>query len=137
MLILSCSSTASGNNTWEGIRGSFLRVAVYQFTADEDDLSKVKENIMEAGKARAALLLVSHSSLIIERGRVNSESDALLNKVISEIVENGRFVSLDLKESGYALAFIEYDITTLTEALNKINMDNSAVSPLNPPEGDF
>ena len=124
ILILSCSSTLSVNNNWEGIRGNIFRVAVYQFTADEDDLNKVKENIFESGKRRAALLLVSYSSLIIERSRVNSESDALLNKVIIEIIEQGRLVSTNFKDTGYALAFIEYDIASLTEALNEINRDN-------------
>lgn len=128
ILILSCSSTIPGKNNWEGIRGSFFRVAVYQFTADEDDLNKVKENIVEAGKRRAALLLISYSSLVIERSRVNAESDALLNKVIIEIIEQGKPVSMDFKDTGYALAFIEYDITTLTEALNEINRDNSDYS---------
>lgn len=128
MLILSCSSTLSGNNNWEGIRGSVFRAAVYQFTADEDDLNKVKENIFEAGKRRAALLLISYSSLVIERSRVNSESDALLNKVIIEIIEQGKLVSMDFKDTGYVLAFIEYDITSLTEALSEINRDNSDYS---------
>ncbi len=125
ILILSCSSTSSNNNAWEGIRGNIFRVAVYQFTADEDDLNKVKENIFEAGKRRAALLLVSYSSLIIERSRVNAASDALLNKVIIEIIEKGEPVSMNFKDTGYALVFIEYDITTLTEALSEINRDNS------------
>lgn len=132
MLILSCSTTLPVDNKWEGIKGNILRVSVYEFAADEDDVSKVKENIIEAGKARGALLLVSYSSLTIERTRVNPTSDALLNKAISEIIEKGSIVSMDLRDTGYSLAFIEYDITDLNEVLNKINMDKAAAGPLNP-----
>ena len=94
LFLISCTATSvSYDNRWEGIRENTLHIAVYQFTADEENDSKVKENILEAAKSRGALLLVSYASIRIDRSRVNSSSDEILNIAISEIIGSGIIIS--------------------------------------------
>jgi hypothetical protein len=122
LFLISCTArSVPVDNNWEGIRGNTLRIAVYQFTADEENDIKIKENIIDAAKARGALLLVSYASINIDRSRVSTSSDKMLNKAISEIIEAGEIISQEWRESGYTLAFVEYDITPFTGALKIIN----------------
>ncbi len=125
IFLISCTGTSVNvDNSWEGIRDNTLRIAVYQFTADEENDSKIKENIIEAAESRGALLLVSYASIKIDRSRVNSSSDKILNIAINEIIGSGVIISQEWRESGYTLAFVEYNITPLTKALFYINTEN-------------
>lgn len=121
ILLSSYCGTSKKDTPWEGIQNNTLRVAIYEFSPDDEDPAAYRERIIIAGKSRAALILVSHASLNIERERVTPLTDALLNRVITVIIENGRIMSLDCRETGYCLSFIEYDITTLNDALKEIN----------------
>jgi hypothetical protein len=125
LFLISCTAKyVPVDNSWEGIRGNTLRIAVYQFTADEENENKIKGNIIEAAKSRGALLLVSYASIKIDRSRVSTSSDEILNSAISEIIGKGNIIFHELRESGYTLAFVEFDITPLTSALEIINRNN-------------
>ena len=100
-----------------------LRVAVYEFLPENEDAALYREKVQTAGKSRAALILISHASLNIDRSRVTPLTDALLNRVITEIIENGRIISIDCSETGYCLSLIEYNITILNDALKEINRE--------------
>jgi len=125
IFLTSCTgTTVPADNTWEGIRGNTLRVAVFQFTADEENENQIMHNIIEAGNKRGALLLVSYASLSLDRTRVSIGSDEMLNKAISEIIKTGKIISQEWRESGYTLALIEYDITLIDRTLKIINSSN-------------
>ena len=125
IFLTSCTgTTVPVDNTWEGIRGNTLRVAVFQFTADEENENKIKENIIEAGKERGALLLVSYASLSMDRTRVSTGSDEILNRAISESIKTGKIIYQEWRESGYTLAFVEFDISLINRTLKIINSRN-------------
>jgi len=121
ILLFTNCGTLKKDAPWEGIQNNTLRVAVYEFSPDDEDPPAYRERIITAGKSRAALILVSHASLSMDRQRVTPLTDALLNRAITEIIENGRIMSLDCRETGYCLSLIEYDITALNNALIEIN----------------
>lgn len=122
IIFMSCySGSTKKGQPWEGIENNILRVAVYEFHPEDEDTSIYRERVLLTGKSRAALILVSHASLNIERKKVTPLTDALLNRVITEIIENGKIISIDCRDSGYCLTLIEYNIEGLTAALQEIN----------------
>lgn len=121
IFLSSYCGTSKKDTPWEGIQNNILRVAIYEFHPEDEDEALYRERVHMAGKSRAALILVSHASLNIERVRVTPLTDAILNRVITEIIDNGKIVSLDCRESGYCLSIMEYNITDLTATLQEIN----------------
>jgi len=122
IIFMSCySGSTKKGQPWEGIENNILRIAVYEFHPEDEDTSIYRERVLLTGKSRAALILVSHASLNIERKKVTPLTDALLNRVITEIIENGKIISIDCRDSGYCLTLIEYNIEGLTAALQEIN----------------
>lgn len=122
LLFFSCANAdMRTDNNWEGIRDNILRVAVYQFTADEEDSQKINKLIIDTGRSRAATILVSYASLNIDPLRVNQESDKIINTAVNIVLDNGKIISADYTERGYTLAFIEYDISYLKESLDSIS----------------
>ena len=122
IIFMSCySGSTKKGQPWEGIENNILRIAVYEFHPEDEDTSIYRERVLLTGKSRAALILVSHASLNIERKKVTPLTDALLNRVITEIFENGKIISIDCRDSGYCLTLIEYNIEGLTAALQEIN----------------
>jgi hypothetical protein len=113
--------TSKKDTPWEGIQNNILRVAIYEFHPEDEDAALYRERVHMAGNSRGALILVSHASLNIERSRVTPVTDAILNRVITEIIDNGKIFSIDCRESGYCLAIMEYNMAGLTAALQEIN----------------
>ena len=116
-----CTSNDKRSGLWEGISDDRLQVALRSFIHIEDEDDQIKDTFMQLGNSRAAMILVSHASLNINRSRVTPQTDALLNRVITDIIDNGRIMSLECSEPGYCFALLEYNIAELKRALEDIN----------------
>jgi len=108
---------------WEGISADTLKISISEFfPLDENaEAESSKIQIKERLNQRASLLIASYITINLPRNKISESNDQLFNKLISEIISNGKVVNIECSENYYCSASSEYNISELKKSLEQIN----------------
>ncbi len=111
IIFLSCSSTIPKTELWEGIHNNILRVFVHYEHPDDFDgriTTATKEQVHEAGRARAEILLLSYIRMHV----TDVEKVIECQQMIAGIIEKGtmRYFKCDTQ---HCSAFFNFDVKDL------------------------
>jgi hypothetical protein len=115
VLMLSCSSGIVPGDAWEGIEKNILRVFIkldIPEDADRRNMNKaMKERLIDAGRDRAALLLISFTRIHLSE---YNQIEACRRKIDS-VTGSGRIISHQCSDIS-CTALIDYDIRDFLDA---------------------
>ncbi|HPS56530.1 MAG TPA: hypothetical protein PK514_00355 [Spirochaetota bacterium] len=124
-ITLSCNSYYYRQvpNPYEGFKGNMLTVFISEFIPDDKKNSggQLSPILMDKLNQRAFMILACYVSISVNRSKVSSSNDLLLNKVINSTLSQGRIIQYRFNEKGYCEVFAEYDISVFLSAVDDIN----------------
>ena len=122
-LPICCRSLNTGFEPWEGISDNSLRVIISEFFPLEENLTAddIHNQIKERLNQRASLIIASYISINLPRNKISNETDNTFNKLINEIITDGKQIKYDCSESNYCTGSSEYNIKDLHSFLESLN----------------
>lgn len=122
-IFFSCSTGSHRKPAYEGFDCSRLIVFISELIPEKQNITDDQLSAILTAKLnqRASVILACYVSININRSKVSSSNDLILNNTINETLSHGKIIRYSFNERGYCEAWGEYDIEGFLKIIDGIN----------------
>ena len=122
VITFSCISTGKIKILYEGFEGNKLTVFISEFIPEKKQTeAQLSTLLQEKLNQRAFIILACYVSININRSKVSSPNDQMLNDTINSAIAHGAIIQYSFNEEGYCEAFAEYELSGFFKVIDEIN----------------